>query len=172
MHPKSQFKNYYIFKYYCKYIWFVIVASDLPSSPKVIRYFLFLFSSDTSNVPALPANQIWVACFILVKCDRLLQVKFLTWKKICLRFAIDWCPAKRLLIFLKSATTVCHLELDEGYPSSGCAKLLAVRKDGNLLNLSALQVKLSGKILLWLNLVQGVSCVSLKMTEITVYKIK
>ncbi|KAB5553872.1 hypothetical protein PHYPO_G00043690 [Pangasianodon hypophthalmus] len=55
------------------------------------------------------------------------------------RFAIDWCPAKRLLIFLKSATTVCHLELDEGYPSSGRAKLLAVRKDGNLLNLSALQ---------------------------------
>ncbi|KAF4092810.1 hypothetical protein AMELA_G00025400 [Ameiurus melas] len=55
------------------------------------------------------------------------------------RFAIDWCPSKRLLIFLKSATTVCHLELDEGYPSSGCAKLLAVRKDGSLLNLSDLQ---------------------------------
>ncbi|KAM9457629.1 uncharacterized protein Hap1MRO34_018797 [Clarias gariepinus] len=55
------------------------------------------------------------------------------------RFAIDWCPAKRLLIFLKSATTVCHLELEDGYPSNGRAKLLAVRKDGNLLNLSALQ---------------------------------
>ncbi|XP_062840842.1 ZW10 interactor [Trichomycterus rosablanca] len=55
------------------------------------------------------------------------------------RFAIDWCPAKRLLIFLKSATTVCHLELGEGYPSSGRARLLSVRKDGNLLNLSTLQ---------------------------------
>ncbi|KAF7698020.1 ZW10 interactor isoform X1 [Silurus meridionalis] len=55
------------------------------------------------------------------------------------RFAIDWFPAKRLLIFLKSASTVCHLELDEGYPLSGRAKLLAVRKDGNLLNLSVLQ---------------------------------
>lgn len=63
----------------------------------------------------------------------------------CLRFAIDWCPAKRLLIFLKSATTVCHLELDEGYPSSGRAKLLSVRKDGHLLDLSALQVKMSRK---------------------------
>ncbi|KAG7334925.1 hypothetical protein KOW79_001521 [Hemibagrus wyckioides] len=55
------------------------------------------------------------------------------------RFAIDWCPAKRLLTFLKSATIVCHLELDEGYPSNGHAKLLAVRKDGNPLDLSALQ---------------------------------
>ncbi|XP_026994812.2 uncharacterized protein si:dkey-225f5.4 [Tachysurus fulvidraco] len=55
------------------------------------------------------------------------------------RFAIDWCPAKRLLTFLKSATTVCQLELDEGYPLSGHAKLLAVRKDGNLLDLSTLQ---------------------------------
>lgn len=56
------------------------------------------------------------------------------------RFAIDWCPAKRLLIFLKSATTVCHLELDEGYPSAGRARLLCVRKDGNLLDLTDLQV--------------------------------
>ncbi|TSK77133.1 Insulin-like growth factor 2 mRNA-binding protein 1 [Bagarius yarrelli] len=55
------------------------------------------------------------------------------------RFAIDWCPAKRLLTFLKSATTVCHLELDEGYPLNGHAKLLAVRKDGTLLDLSVLQ---------------------------------
>ncbi|XP_060749233.1 uncharacterized protein si:dkey-225f5.4 isoform X1 [Tachysurus vachellii] len=55
------------------------------------------------------------------------------------RFAIDWCPAMRLLTFLKSATTVCQLELDEGYPLSGHAKLLSVRKDGNLLDLSALQ---------------------------------
>ncbi|XP_076852998.1 uncharacterized protein LOC143508411 isoform X2 [Brachyhypopomus gauderio] len=55
------------------------------------------------------------------------------------RFAIDWCPAKRLLIFLKSATTVCHLELDEGYPSSGHARLLSVRKDGSLLNVDTLQ---------------------------------
>ncbi|KAL7860514.1 hypothetical protein AOLI_G00168630 [Acnodon oligacanthus] len=55
------------------------------------------------------------------------------------RFAIDWCPAKRLLIFLKSATTVCHLELDEGYPSAGRARLVCVRKDSNLLDLATLQ---------------------------------
>ncbi|KAI4894653.1 hypothetical protein NFI96_013509 [Prochilodus magdalenae] len=55
------------------------------------------------------------------------------------RFAIDWCPAKQLLIFLKSATTVCHLELGEGYPSAGSARLLSVCKDGNLLDLDTLQ---------------------------------
>ncbi|XP_026853813.2 ZW10 interactor isoform X1 [Electrophorus electricus] len=55
------------------------------------------------------------------------------------RFAIDWCPAKRLLIFLKSATIVCHLKLDEGYPSSGQARLLSVRKDGHLLDVDTMQ---------------------------------
>ncbi|GAA6093598.1 uncharacterized protein si:dkey-225f5.4 [Tachysurus ichikawai] len=63
------------------------------------------------------------------------------------RFAIDWCPAKRLLTFLKSATTVCQLELEEGYPLSGHAKLVAVRKDGNLLDLSALQPRVTNPTL-------------------------
>ncbi|XP_051569896.1 ZW10 interactor isoform X2 [Myxocyprinus asiaticus] len=55
------------------------------------------------------------------------------------RFAIDWCPAERLLIFLKTATTVCHLRVEEGYPSHGRATLLSVRKDGNLLDITDLQ---------------------------------
>ncbi|KAA0705949.1 hypothetical protein E1301_Tti004712 [Triplophysa tibetana] len=55
------------------------------------------------------------------------------------RFAIDWCPAERLLIFLKTATTVCHLRVGEGYPSHGQATLLSVRKDGNLLEITSLQ---------------------------------
>ncbi|XP_066498854.1 ZW10 interactor-like isoform X2 [Hoplias malabaricus] len=63
------------------------------------------------------------------------------------RFAIDWCPAKRLLIFLKSATTVCHLEVSEGYPSSGRANLLCVRKDGALLDLTTLQPPVVNPIL-------------------------
>ncbi|KAI7803843.1 uncharacterized protein si:dkey-225f5.4 [Triplophysa rosa] len=55
------------------------------------------------------------------------------------RLAIDWCPAERLLIFLKTATTVCHLRVGEGYPSHGRATLLSVRKDGNLLDIASLQ---------------------------------
>lgn len=55
------------------------------------------------------------------------------------RFAIDWCPAERLLIFLKTATTVCHLRVGEGYPSHGRATLISVRKDGNLLDITDLQ---------------------------------
>ncbi|XP_059413735.1 ZW10 interactor-like [Carassius carassius] len=55
------------------------------------------------------------------------------------RFAIDWCPAEKLLIFLKTATTVCHLRVEEGYPSHGRATLLSVRKDGNLLDIAHLQ---------------------------------
>ncbi|XP_067284946.1 ZW10 interactor isoform X1 [Pseudorasbora parva] len=55
------------------------------------------------------------------------------------RFAIDWCPAKKLLIFLKTATTVCHLRVEEGYPSHGRATLLSVRKDGNLFDITNLQ---------------------------------
>ncbi|XP_070836852.1 uncharacterized protein [Chaetodon trifascialis] len=45
-------------------------------------------------------------------------------------FAIDWRPAQRLLIYLKSALLVCHLEVEEGYPSGGRARLLSVRRDG------------------------------------------
>ncbi|XP_016314966.1 uncharacterized protein LOC107667759 [Sinocyclocheilus anshuiensis] len=55
------------------------------------------------------------------------------------RFAIDWCPAEKLLIFLKTATTVCQLRAEEGYPSQGRATLLSVRKDGKLLDITDLQ---------------------------------
>nr|XP_017210243.1 ZW10 interactor isoform X1 [Danio rerio] len=55
------------------------------------------------------------------------------------RYAIDWCPAEKLLIFLKTATKVCHLRVEEGYPSHGRAVLLSVRKDGNLLDINDLQ---------------------------------
>ncbi|XP_043091065.1 ZW10 interactor [Puntigrus tetrazona] len=55
------------------------------------------------------------------------------------RFAIDWCPAEKLLIFLKTASTVCHLRVEEGYPSHGRATLLSVRKDGLLLDITDLE---------------------------------
>lgn len=54
-------------------------------------------------------------------------------------FAIDWRPAQRLLIYLKTASLVCHLEVEEGYPSSGKARLLSVRQDGQPLDTSGLQ---------------------------------
>ncbi|XP_076123220.1 uncharacterized protein LOC143103291 isoform X1 [Alosa pseudoharengus] len=55
------------------------------------------------------------------------------------RFAIDWRPAQRLLVFLKTASVVCHLEVGEGYPSGGSATLLAVRKDAHDLDITTLQ---------------------------------
>ncbi|XP_056257733.1 uncharacterized protein si:dkey-225f5.4 isoform X2 [Seriola aureovittata] len=54
-------------------------------------------------------------------------------------FAIDWRPAQRLLIYLKSALLVCHLEVEEGYPSSGRARLLSVRRDGQHVDTSGLK---------------------------------
>ncbi|XP_055050522.2 uncharacterized protein [Misgurnus anguillicaudatus] len=63
------------------------------------------------------------------------------------RFAIDWCPAERLLIFLKTATTVCHLRVGEGYPSHGRATLISVRKDGNLLDITDLQPTMKHPVL-------------------------
>ncbi|KAL2100576.1 hypothetical protein ACEWY4_002337 [Coilia grayii] len=54
-------------------------------------------------------------------------------------FAIDWRPAQRLLVFLKTASVVCHLVVEEGYPSQGTATLQAVRKDGRDLNIATLQ---------------------------------
>ncbi|XP_039980011.1 uncharacterized protein si:dkey-225f5.4 isoform X2 [Xiphias gladius] len=54
-------------------------------------------------------------------------------------FAIDWRPARRLLVYLKSALLVCHLEVEEGYPSSGRARLLSVRRDGQPLDTSGLK---------------------------------
>ncbi|XP_029364056.1 uncharacterized protein LOC115047336 isoform X2 [Echeneis naucrates] len=54
-------------------------------------------------------------------------------------FAIDWRPAQRLLIYLKSALLVCHLEVEEGYPSGGRARLLSVRRDGQPVDTSGLK---------------------------------
>ncbi|KAI3359594.1 hypothetical protein L3Q82_013788 [Scortum barcoo] len=56
-------------------------------------------------------------------------------------FAIDWRPAQRLLVYLKSALLVCHLEVEEGYPSAGRARLLTVRRDGRPVDTSALKVR-------------------------------
>ncbi|XP_061682397.1 uncharacterized protein si:dkey-225f5.4 [Syngnathoides biaculeatus] len=55
------------------------------------------------------------------------------------RFAIDWHPARRLLVYLKSATTLCHLEVQEGYPDSGAIRLRDVQRDGQPVNTAALQ---------------------------------
>ncbi|CAJ1075481.1 uncharacterized protein si:dkey-225f5.4 [Xyrichtys novacula] len=54
-------------------------------------------------------------------------------------FAIDWRPAQRLLVYLKTALLVCHLEVEEGYPSSGRAHLLSVRRDGQPVDISGLK---------------------------------
>lgn len=54
-------------------------------------------------------------------------------------FAIDWRPAQRLLIYLKTASLVCHLEVEEGYPSGGRARLLSVRRDGQHVDTSGLK---------------------------------
>ncbi|KAM9393980.1 uncharacterized protein KZ484_005093 [Pholidichthys leucotaenia] len=54
-------------------------------------------------------------------------------------FAIDWHPTQRLLIYLKSASLVCHLEVEEGYPSAGCTRLLSVRQDGQPVDTSGLK---------------------------------
>lgn len=57
-----------------------------------------------------------------------------------LSFAIDWRPAQRLLLYLKSAALVCHLRVEEGYPSTGRARLLSVQRDGRAVDTSGLQV--------------------------------
>ncbi|GLD73149.1 uncharacterized protein AKAME5_002447400 [Lates japonicus] len=54
-------------------------------------------------------------------------------------FAIDSLPAQRLLVYLKSAVLVCHLEVEEGYPSGGRARLLSVHRDGQPLDTSGLK---------------------------------
>ncbi|KAM9346596.1 uncharacterized protein ABDE67_013216 [Symphorus nematophorus] len=54
-------------------------------------------------------------------------------------FAIDWRPAQRLLVYLKSALLVCHLEVEEGYPGNGRARLLSVRRDGQPVDTSGLK---------------------------------
>jgi len=45
------------------------------------------------------------------------------------RFAIDWRPSVRRLVYLKSSSVVCTLAVEEGYPSSGKATLVSVRKE-------------------------------------------
>ncbi|XP_006805321.1 uncharacterized protein si:dkey-225f5.4 isoform X1 [Neolamprologus brichardi] len=54
-------------------------------------------------------------------------------------FAIDWHPAQRLLVYLKTASLVCHLEVEEGYPRVGRARLLSVRRDGQHVDTSGLK---------------------------------
>lgn len=54
-------------------------------------------------------------------------------------FAIDWRPAQRLLVYLKSASLVCHLLVEEGYPSSGGVRLLSVTRDGRAVDTSGLE---------------------------------
>ncbi|CAI5676655.1 unnamed protein product [Oreochromis niloticus] len=54
-------------------------------------------------------------------------------------FAIDWRPAQHLLVYLKTASLVCHLEVEEGYPRAGRARLLSVRRDGQHVDTSGLK---------------------------------
>ncbi|XP_069021372.1 uncharacterized protein [Embiotoca jacksoni] len=54
-------------------------------------------------------------------------------------FAIDWRSDQRQLIYLKTASLVCHLEVEEGYPSTGRVRLLSVRRDGQHVNMSGLK---------------------------------
>lgn len=57
-----------------------------------------------------------------------------------LSFAIDWRPAQRLLVYLKSTALVCHLEVEEGYPNAGQVQLLSVHSDERPVDTSALKV--------------------------------
>ncbi|CAL1589117.1 unnamed protein product [Knipowitschia caucasica] len=54
-------------------------------------------------------------------------------------FAIDWRPSQRRLVFLKSATVVCELEVEEEYPSRGGVRLLSVQRDGTTQDTGTLQ---------------------------------
>ncbi|XP_037332403.2 uncharacterized protein si:dkey-225f5.4 [Pungitius pungitius] len=54
-------------------------------------------------------------------------------------FAIDWHPAQRLLVYLKKALLVCHLEVEDGYSTRGQTRLLSVRRDGQALEISGLK---------------------------------
>ncbi|XP_062294128.1 uncharacterized protein si:dkey-225f5.4 isoform X1 [Scomber scombrus] len=54
-------------------------------------------------------------------------------------FAIDWRPAQRLLVYLKTASLVCHLEVEDGYPGNGQARLLSVRRNGQTVDTSGLK---------------------------------
>ncbi|XP_054616029.1 uncharacterized protein si:dkey-225f5.4 isoform X2 [Dunckerocampus dactyliophorus] len=66
-------------------------------------------------------------------------------------FAIDWLPARRLLVYLKSASLVCHLHVQEGYPNSGAVRLLSVHRDGHQMETSGLQaLKPDSRVTDWL----------------------
>ncbi|XP_028311814.1 uncharacterized protein LOC114468879 isoform X1 [Gouania willdenowi] len=54
-------------------------------------------------------------------------------------FAIDWRPAQRLLVYLKTASLVCELQVEEGYPLTGRAHLVSVLRDGHTVDLTGLQ---------------------------------
>ncbi|XP_077421747.1 uncharacterized protein LOC144051959 [Vanacampus margaritifer] len=54
-------------------------------------------------------------------------------------FAVDWRPAQRVLVYLKSASILCHLEVERGYPNGGAVRLRDVERDGQLLDTTALQ---------------------------------
>ncbi|XP_073350998.1 uncharacterized protein [Pagrus major] len=58
-------------------------------------------------------------------------------------FAIDWRPAQRLLVYLKTALLVCYLEVEKGYPSSGRARLLSVQRDRQPVDMSGLKPYIS-----------------------------
>lgn len=74
-----------------------------------------------------------VNCTFLCVCPPDLHTYFLS-------FAIDWRPAQRLLVYLKSAALVCHLEVEEGYPNAGQTQLLSVQRDGRPVDTSVLKV--------------------------------
>ena len=55
-------------------------------------------------------------------------------------FAIDWRPAQKLLVYLKTASVVCSLEVEEGYPRTGHVCLVSIRRDAQPIDTSMLQV--------------------------------
>ncbi|XP_055079402.1 uncharacterized protein si:dkey-225f5.4 isoform X1 [Periophthalmus magnuspinnatus] len=54
-------------------------------------------------------------------------------------FAIDWRPTQRCLVFLKSATVVCELQVEEGYPRKGGVRLQSVQRDGARHDITGIQ---------------------------------
>ncbi|TNN32353.1 hypothetical protein EYF80_057489 [Liparis tanakae] len=54
-------------------------------------------------------------------------------------FAIDWRPAQRVLVFLKSALLVFTLQVQDGYPAAGSARLLSALRDGRAVDTSGLK---------------------------------
>lgn len=78
------------------------------------------------------------------------DLHFLVVDLLCLcfnSFAIDWRPSQRLLVYLKSATVVCHLQVEEGYPSSGVVRLQGIVREGQTVDISGLKVRRSVELL-------------------------